>query len=449
MSQSPVSSPTGRLLIGLAVTLAAVAFFSWYALRQIDGLRDLQRRTVDRNRRDSLQLLRIQNDLHALGLAMRDMLDNTEPYPLEAWKGQFDRIRTDLEDALRLEAELAPAVREPEMQQYLAQSVAQFWTTADQIFDLARKGDTERARALIRTSLQAQQGAISTTVARFLVQNNEAEAQAAAQIQSIYQRVERNVYLFLAAVLVAILLTSLYLIHSNRRLFERLAALSAQRSDLSRKLITVQEEVLRSISRELHDEFGQILTAVGALLRRVETKGLPPDSPVREQLHEVREVVQSTLDKTRSLSQMLHPNILDDAGLEKAIDWYLPLFEKQTGIKVRYEKEGKSPEIDDRVAIHVYRVLQEALNNVARHSNAASARVGVAFFADRLNLEVEDHGVGFLEDNTSHGRRGIGIVAMRERAELLRGKIDFLRPAAGGTLVRLSVPITESIPDGK
>src|SRR5919198_1535105 len=102
MSQSPLASPTARLLIGLAVTLAAVAFFSSYALRQIGGLRDLQSRTVDRNRRDSLQLLRIQNDLHALGLAMRDMLDNTEPYPLDAWKGQFDRIRTDLEDALRL-----------------------------------------------------------------------------------------------------------------------------------------------------------------------------------------------------------------------------------------------------------------------------------------------------------------------------------------------------------
>jgi signal transduction histidine kinase len=248
---------------------------------------------------------------------------------------------------------------------------------------------------------------------------------------------------------VAILLTSLYLIYSNRRLFERLEALSAQRSDLSRKLITVQEEVLRSISRELHDEFGQILTAIGALLRRAETKGLSPDSPLRGQLHEVREIVQSALDKTRSLSQMLHPNILDDAGLEKAIDWYLPLFEKQTGIRVRYDKEGTNPKIDDRVAIHVYRVLQEALNNVARHSNSTAARVRLAFAPDRLDLEVEDQGVGFPEDKSSPVKRGIGIVAMRERAELLRGRIDFLRPAGGGTLVRLSVPLTEPIADEK
>src|SRR5690242_19515553 len=105
----PLKSPTGRLLVGLAFTLAAVAVFSWYALRQIDGLKELQTSTVDRNRRDSLQLLRIQNDLNSIALAMRDMLDNDEPYPLEAWKGQFDRIRMDLADALRTEAQLAPA----------------------------------------------------------------------------------------------------------------------------------------------------------------------------------------------------------------------------------------------------------------------------------------------------------------------------------------------------
>ena len=84
-----VASPTGRLLAGLAVTLAAVGVFSFYALRQIRGLEDLQTRTVDRNRKDSLQLLRIQNDLNELGHAMRDMLDGDEPYPLQAWKPEW------------------------------------------------------------------------------------------------------------------------------------------------------------------------------------------------------------------------------------------------------------------------------------------------------------------------------------------------------------------------
>ena len=275
----PLKSPTGRLLVGLAFTLAAVAVFSWYALRQIDGLKELQTSTVDRNRRDSLQLLRIQNDLNSIALAMRDMLDNDEPYPLEAWKGQFDRIRMDLADALRTEAQLAPA-RSAERQQYLANSLAQFWTSMDRMFALAREGRVKEARDLIRTSLEPQQAAIASAVARLLIENNETEEQAMLLIQDIYKRVQRNVYYFLAAMLVAILLTSLYLIHSNRSLFERLAVLSEQRSDLARQLITVQEGTLHSISRELHDEFGQILTAVGAMLRRAE-KRLPADSPFR------------------------------------------------------------------------------------------------------------------------------------------------------------------------
>jgi signal transduction histidine kinase len=438
-----LASPTNRLLAGLAVTLAAVAIFSLYALRQIGGLRDLQTSTIDRNRRDSLQLLRIHNALHSLGLAMRDMLDGTEPYPLVAWRSQFDRIRADLEDALKLEAQLAPAARPPGRQQYVQSSLAQFWTSTGQMFAVAGE-DSGRARTLIRTTLQAQQAALTNTVARLLVENNEVEQQAVLEIQRIYDRVERQIYLFIAAVLVTILLTTLYLIRSNRRIFERLEVLSQHRSELARKLISVQEETLRSISRELHDEFGQILTAIGAMLRRAEKKGLPPDSPFRAEMQEIRQVAQNTLEQVRSLSQVLHPTILDDAGLEKAIESYLPVFERQTGIKVQYEKTGTCAAVPHRVAINVYRVLQEALNNLARHSESQVAAVRVAYDPERLRLEVEDRGVGMPDRNGASLRHGTGLIAMRERAELLNGRISFLRGSEKGTLVRLEVPLAEA-----
>jgi signal transduction histidine kinase len=269
------------------------------------------------------------------------------------------------------------------------------------------------------------------------------EEQAVAQIQNIYGRVERQIYYFLAAVLLAISLTSLYMIRSNRAIFDRLAILSDHRSELARKLITVQEEVFHSLSREVHDEFGQILTAIGAMLSRAERKGLPPDSPFRVELQEVRAVAQATMQKIRSLSQVLHPTILDDGGLEKAIDWYLPTFEKQTGIVVKYEKTGTSPPVEDRVAINVYRVLQEALNNLAKHSESRTAWVRVRFTPERLQLEIEDHGVGIPDTNGSGLRQGTGLIAMRERAELLHGKIEFLRPGDKGTLVRLEIPLVE------
>ena len=432
----PVDTPTGRLLAGLAVTLAAVGVFSFYALGQIRGLEDLQTRIVDRNRKDSLQLLRIQNDLNELGMFMRDMLYGDEPYPLAAWKRPFDSKRNDLDDALQLEAQLAPVARDPNRQRQLAESLAQFWTSAGRMFDMAAHGQERAARDMIRTSLEAQQGSLTGAVARLLVQNNEAEQEAAVRIQGIYLRVERDVYLFLAAVLLAIFGTTLYLIYSNRRLFQHLAAVSEHRSELARKLITVQEETLHSLSRELHDEFGQVLTAIGAMLRRAE-KRLPADSPFCADLREVREVAQATLERTRNLSQLMHPSVLDDGGLEKAIDWYLPVFEKQTGIKVRYEKKGAGPAITDRVAIHVYRVLQEALNNVNRHSGAQEAWVRLHFQSDALQLEVEDQGKGFVPEKR---QAGIGLVAMRERAELIGGTLSISRPATGGTLVRLKIP---------
>jgi signal transduction histidine kinase len=430
-------SPTTALLLGLIITLAAVVADSWYITRQIAGLRALQGDLADRNRRDSLQLIRIQNDLNSLGLAMRDMLDPDEPYPLAAYGAQFQRIRTDLESALRTEEEIAVASRTPEQRRYLASSLAQFWDAADRIFDLARTGREDEARAQIRVSLQARQAALGTAVARLLVENNAAEEQTAVRVREIYNRVQRQVFVFLAATSIVIALTSLYLIRSNRRIFAELAALSEERRDLAQKLIATREATLRELSRELHDQFGQTLTAMGSMLGRVGTH-IPESSPVRAELHEIREIAQTTLDNVRGLSQTLHPSILDEAGLEGTLDWYLPTVERQLGVTVSYERSGARVSIDDTTAIHVYRVLQEALSNVAKHSGSDRALVRLRLARDRLELEVEDRGRGV---GGTTERRGLGIVTMRERAELLGGTLEFLQPPEGGTLVRLTVPL--------
>ena len=430
-------SPTLKLILGLIFTLAAVVAYSWYITRQISGLRELQNNLIDRNRKDSLQLLRVQNDLNTLGLAMRDMLDGGEPYPLTAWAAQFQRIRDDIADALHLEEQLAVARRTPQQRELLNTSLSQFWDATDRTFALARDGKDREARDQIRLTLQARQASLSTSVARLLVENNEREELAAQQVNQIYIRVQRQVYWFLSATLIAILLTSLYLIRSNRRLFSQLAALSNQRSDLAQKLISTQESTLRHISRELHDEFGQILTAVGSMLARSE-KHIPEDSPIRADLREVSEIAQSTLEKIRTLSQALHPVMIDELGLESTIDWYLPTVERQNGIVIHYEKSGTPQPLSESSSIHIYRILQESLNNVARHSKARETWVRLHFLKKSLELEVEDHGSGFDHHTV---QSGIGLVAMRERAELLGGILEITQPPQGGTKVRLQVPI--------
>ena len=438
---SPERSPTLGLLLGLTVTLAAVVAYSAYITWQIAGLRKLQSELIDRNRKDSLQLLRIQNDLNLLAVAMRDMIDNDEPYPLTAWSAQFQRIRTDLDDAMRIEAGLAPTTLAPtsrtlEQSASLSSSLAQFWDAVDRVFVLAGSGQDKDARAQIQLSLQARQAALSTTVARLLVQNRENEEQAALRIVQIYDRVQRQVYVFLAATLAAILLTGFSMIRWNRQLFARMVELSERRSELAQKLIATQESTLRYISRELHDEFGQILTAMGSMLGRAGAHA-PEGSSLRADLQEVRQIAQDTLDRVRSLSQALHPVMLDEAGLEATLDWYIPTVERQTGIAISYKKQGQPFDMDSSAAVQVYRVLQEALNNTARHSGAKQAWVQLRFLPAALELEVEDHGVGFSGRPV---KQGIGLVAMRERAELMGGSIAFSTPAAGGTLLQLTVP---------
>jgi signal transduction histidine kinase len=434
-------SATTVLLVGLLVTLVAVIAYSVYITRQIGGLRQLQSELNDRSRRDSLQLLRIQNDLNAIGLAMRDMLDGEQPYPLTAWSTQLQRLRADLEDALRREEQLALAGRTAEQRGYLASAFAQFWDAVDYMFATAAKGQEANAREQIRLSLQARLAALNTAVARLLVQNNESEEATARRVSTIYADVQRQVYWFLGATLVAIVVTSGYVIRSNRRMFRELGSLSEQRHELAQKLIAVRETTLRHISRELHDDFGQILTAMGAMLNTAGRQA-PEHSPLRADLREIAESAQTLLDKVRTLSQTLHPAILEQAGLERTVDSYLQTIERRFGIKVSYDRPSTAVAVDATVGIHVFRVLQEALSNVARHSGATEAWVRLRHDSRTgglVELEVEDHGKGLL----ASPRRGLGIVTMRERAALIGGTIEFLTPAAGGTLIRLRVPIEQ------
>jgi signal transduction histidine kinase len=304
------------------------------------------------------------------------------------------------------------------------------------MFALAASGKEAEARDRIRVTLQAREAALSTAVSRLLVQNNEGQEEAAAKIAKIYDRVQRQLYLFLSGALLVIVATSLYLIRSNRRLFARIETLSEQRSDLAQKLIATQEATLRHISRELHDEFGQVLTAIGSMLGRA-SDAAPNDSRLHEDLQEVRGIAQQTLSNIRTLSQALHPVLLEEGGLENTLDWYVPTVERQTGLKMHYEKQGKPFTVESGAGVHVYRVLQEALNNVSRHAEAKEAWIRVNFRDDELILEVEDHGKGITQNQ---GQHGIGMVAMRERAEILGGRLEIGKPTEGGTVVRLRVP---------
>src|SRR5208337_1748131 len=187
------------------------------------------------------------------------------------------------------ESALTEATPTRDQRLYLNQALAQFWDSVNRMFTLAQNGFESDAAQQIRDTLQPRQAALSSAVSRLLVQNNEGEQQAEAGIARIYDRVQRQLYFFLGGILLAIIPTSLYLIRYNRRIFAHVAELSSQRSELAQKLISTQESTLRHISRELHDEFGQVLTAIGLMLRRAGNH-MEQNSPLREDLLEVQEI---------------------------------------------------------------------------------------------------------------------------------------------------------------
>jgi signal transduction histidine kinase len=414
--------------------LLIIGAYAAYTLRSVQQLRQVQTETIDRNRKASLQLIRIQSDLSALTFALRDMLESSDGYPLIAWSAQLNRIHDNLDDALKAEFALSKSWRNPQQADYLNASFQQFWAATDQVFLWARNNEDARARAFIRATLLPRQEAITALTARLLVQNTEEDQRAATNIASIYSGIESNVYRFLALSVILVILGSTALIRSNRRLFDRVNDLSNERRTLARELISNQESTLRAISRDLHDEFGQILTAIGAMLGRARRHA--PDTNFEGQVLEVNQIVQETLEKVRSLSQSLQPVILEEQGLLPAIEWHLTAYERQHGIVIHYQLTGAAPPLEAARSIHIYRILQEALNNIARHAKVREASLKLTITPHQLDLEITDHGTGIPADY----KAGVGLAGMRERAELLNGSIHFNRLATG-TNVHLTVPL--------
>ena len=233
---------------------------------------------------------------------------------------------------------------------------------------------------------------------------------------------ERNVYLFLAAMLIVVLLTSLYLVQYNRRLFDQVAALSERRSELAQQLIAMQENTFRSISRELHDDFGQILTAIGAMLQRTSRALARTPTRCGRICARCRRSCNPRSKKCARCRRRCIPVILDEIGFESALDQYLPAFEKQTGIdSIDYEKTGAGRELGSRSG-HPS-VSRDAGGAEQRGAAfAVEARVGAAavICRKRVVLEVEDRGRRLRHARTGHG---MGLVSMRERAELVNGDV--------------------------
>ena len=439
----------------MAVAVLVIVGFSLYAAREIRTLRDEQAAMSERNRLDTLQIVRIQQNLASVGGALRDMLGGTEPYPLAAWANTFTRLRVDLEQALARERELVPAGRLTAEQARLDEANGRFWEAVDRAFATANANGggpaaESAAAAIIRGEASARHAELVTLVSQLVIHNTRMDEASAARGRDVYDRVARQIYLLAAVLVAGVVIGGAILLRNTRRTFDTVHGLAAERRALSWRMLTMQETLQTEFARELHDEFGQILTAVGMMLGRVRRKAAAPSeaaamAPFIADLEEAQQVTQRTLDRVRKKSRLLHPVILDDFGLQQAVAWYTDEFARQHGIDTRFEPDGDLAGLPADVATHLYRIVQESLTNVARHAEASQVDVRLVRDADGLELSVADDGKGppslTPPRGANDGPGGIGMTSMRERAALMGGRFEAGRGPRGGLHVVVWVPL--------
>ncbi len=446
-----IPSPSRRLWLGLCIILSIFIVFTVYTIHEVRWLEDYQVNVVQRNRKASLQLLRLQNDAYLLAISMRDMALGQSQYPILDWRSEFNRIRDDMSDASRQESEFAVSTSaSDDKRTQLRTALADFWSAADQVFVLAQGGKEAEARGQIQTQLESKRAVITEISSRLLLLNDRGQAEAAEKINAVYADVKREILIVIGALFLLALGTGLYTFEANRKTFERLHHLaerlqsqSEQLRKLSWKVINLQEETLRNVARDLHDEFGQILTVIGMMLGRLDKKVAGQDPQLVEDLHTVKHTVEETLQSIRDRSQMFRPAILDDFGLDQSLEWFVVQFSRQTGIDVHFEGKITNGFFPREDAIHIYRIVQESLSNVARHANARSAWVTMNGANGELNLEIRDDGVGFVvgREITRAAGEGIGLMGMQERAQHLQGTLTVRSSPSQGTVVSVRVPM--------
>ena len=237
--------------------------------------------------------------------------------------------------------------------------------------------------------------------------------------------------------------------HTNlelkREIKERKRAEADLRS-LAVKVLKVQDEERRRIARDLHDGVGQ--TLAGALMAVAQLRSceepLPPT--IEFGLTQVEELVQRAACEVRTVSHLLHPPLLDEIGLMSAIRWYVEEFSKRSKISVNLELDGERNRLSQEIKTAVFRIIQEALTNVYRHSAAQAVWIDIKCDEKCLQLKIKDNGKGIPADVASmspNGKTGVGLASMRERSRLLRGTFG-IQSNSEGTTVSMTVPIQTS-----
>ncbi len=440
----PQLGPRQVLLAGFGGLLILMAIAGANTLSVLQNLRatniDIRQQFLNRNS----ALERIRSGIYLSGTYARDYLLAPEQTGADSQRERLIAIERQTRAAMDGYARLVDSSEAATFAD-LRGEIAAYWKLLDFIMDWSSPEKRRAGYSYFYSDLIRRRAAMLAIADRISVMN-ERELNAGDQrIAQAFDRFRLSLGLTLIVTLAGgVLLASVSMLHILRlereaqvRYDESVRA-QAELKELSARLVSAQEEERKAIARELHDEVGQSLSAL--LVEVGHTMAmLPPDAgDMRRHLASIKSLAESSVQVIRNMSLLLRPSMLDDLGLTPALEWQAREVSKRTGLRVRVHADDAVDDLPDDYKTCIYRVVQEALHNCARHAHARSVEVDVHQRDGAILLTVVDDGVGF----NSALVRGLGLLGMEERVTHLGGAFHVESEHMHGTKINVELPVT-------
>jgi signal transduction histidine kinase len=426
------------LLVLLALSLGTASSRVENIYSRLDA-RSAYHRQVDGLLRD------LRSDLQRSGIVVRDYLLEQEPAQALTYRNRLAELRVSTIETIDQLGALTGSSTDGDSIEGLRAGLADYWKAYDPVFRWSPADRLTRSAAFLRAEVLPRRNAVLAIVQEIerLNDRNLAAARdaAAGRNASIQAALDRLLWQTLGLGLLVAAGSVLRLRVLERRAREqRRAALDAENRmrQLSQQLVAAQEEERRKLSRELHDHVGQMLTALRMELGRMERLRTPTNAPLFHAIVESRALVDAMVRTVRDLALGLRPSMLDDLGLQSALEWHVRDFTRRYGLAVDLRIDAGLDGLPDQYRTCIYRVVQEALTNCARHSGAGRVEVALRQTGPLLTITVADDGVGMYPAPRT---AGLGLRGIEERIRELDGHMTIGTSPAGGTLLTLAVPV--------
>lgn len=388
----------------------------------------------------------LRTEVHLSGVLVRDYLLDPSHLTAGLYREQLLQLRNSMTRELEQLRRMIAAEDATKLDR-LGEELDRYWDSLDPLFEWTPRQKLAFSAVFLRQQVLPRRNAV-LDLARELRQLNQANLERQRR-QIDRKHSELPVYLgrmLAITVLLGIMVSglSIYRIHGleqrTEREWRRAEQAEQELRRLSQQLVQTQEAERKSISRELHDEVGQMLTALRVELRNLEKLRGAPEQEFQGRLEEARRLSEEALRTVRDLAMGLRPSMLDDLGLAPAVEWQAREFSRRFGVPVSVELDGRLENLPDRQRTCVYRVVQEALTNCARHAQASEIRITIHGRQDAIVVTVQDNGVGF--DPASESGRGLGLLGIQERVRELGGRVNVWSQPGRGTLLSAEVPLS-------